>query len=391
MAKRKICVVTSTRAEYGLLFWLLKELCNDPDVELQLLATGTHLSERFGLTVRCIEADGFSISARVPMQTDDDSPLGVIRSLASVTTGIGEALANLRPDLVVLLGDRFEILGAAQAALITRVPIAHIHGGESTEGLIDEAIRHSVTKMAHLHFVAADEFRHRVIQLGEAPERVWTVGATGLDNIERLNLLDRVELESTLGIRLRSPLFIFTYHPVTLDTNDDGARITQLLNVMNEMNGSIIVTGVNADTGSSCIRAQVTKYAQDYPDRVVFVESLGSHRYLSAIAQADAVVGNSSSGLLEAPALGVATIDIGDRQRGRLRAPSVIHCSDDPVSLRHAITRALSDEHRAVARKRMTPYGRPGAARRIAAIIRSHPLEGVLIKKFHSVSGPSFK
>jgi UDP-hydrolysing UDP-N-acetyl-D-glucosamine 2-epimerase len=385
MTKRKICVLTSTRAEYGLLFWLLQELKDDPKVELQLLVTGTHLSERFGMTVRQIEADGLTVTARVPMQVEDDTPLGVTNSLAQVTTGIGEALAQLRPDLLVLLGDRFELLGAAQAALISRVPIAHIHGGESTEGAIDEAVRHAVTKMAHLHFVAAEEFRKRVIQLGELPHQVWAVGAMGLDNIDRLKLLNRVDLENVLGIRLRTPSFLFTYHPVTLDGSDQGPRITSFLKILGETGGSIVITGVNADTGSSKIRRAITEFIAKCPERAVLVESLGSLRYLSAIAQVDAVVGNSSSGLIEAPSLGVATIDIGDRQRGRPRAPSVIHCEDDPLALSNAISTALSRRHRDLALLRDTPYGVPGAAHKIATIIRAHPLQSLLFKKFYNV------
>ena len=385
MRKRKICVVTSTRAEYGLLFWLLKELEDDREVELQLLVTGTHLSKRFGMTVHQIEADGFAVTARVPMQVEDDTPLGVMRSLTEVITGIGETLSQLRPDLLVLLGDRFEILGAAQAALISRIPIAHIHGGETTEGVIDEAIRHAVTKMAHLHFVAAEEFRHRVLQLGEPPERVWTVGATGLDNIDRLKLLDREVLENVLGIKLGKRSFLFTYHPVTLDTCDYGPRITNFLKIMVGTGASIVITGVNVDTGSNTIRKAINEFISTCPERAVLVESLGSLRYLSAIAQVDAVIGNSSSGLIEAPALGIPTIDIGDRQRGRLAAPSVIHCDDDPLAFRQAISVVLSQKHRDLTCQRQTPYGEPGAARKIAAVIRAHKLEGLLLKKFYPV------
>ncbi len=378
--------MTSTRAEYGLLFWLLQELRDDPKVELQLLVTGTHLSERFGMTIRQIEADGFAVTARVPMQVGDDTPLGVTRALAGVTIGFGETLAQLQPDLLVLLGDRFEILGAAQAALISRIPIAHIHGGETTEGVIDEAIRHSVTKMAHLHFVAAEEFRQRVLQLGESPERVWTVGAPGLDNIDRLKLLDRGELEKILGITLRKPSFLFTYHPITLDAADHGPRVNSFLKVMGEMGASIVITGVNADTGSGSIRKKITEFVATCPKSFVLVESLGSLRYLSAIAQVDAVVGNSSSGLIEAPALGVPTIDIGNRQRGRLRGPSVIHSDEEPLALRKAISTVLSQRHRDLARQRQTPYGEPGAARKIATVIRDHTLGGLLFKKFYSIS-----
>jgi UDP-hydrolysing UDP-N-acetyl-D-glucosamine 2-epimerase len=379
-------VLTSTRADYGLLFWLLRELRDDTGIELQLLVTGTHLSERFGMTVRQIEADGFAVTERIPMQVDDDTPIGVTRSLAQVTIGIGEYLAKFRPDLMVLLGDRFEILGAAQAALISRIPIAHIHGGESTEGAIDEAIRHAVTKMAHLHFVAAEEFRRRVIQLGESPERVWTVGATGLDNIDRLKLLDRGELENILRIKLGYPSFLFTYHPPTLDVSDHGDRVNSFLQTMGATGASIVITGVNVDTGSKNIRNSINKFVATCPERAVFVESLGSLRYLSLVAQVDAVVGNSSSGLIEAPALGVPTLDIGNRQRGRLRAPSVVNCSDEPSAFSQAISTVLSQELRDIASQRQTPYGKPGAARKIAGVIRTHALDELIDKNFYSLS-----
>lgn len=385
MKKRKICFFTATRAEYGLLYWLLKELRDDSGVDLQIIASGTHLSPKFGMTVQAIEEDGFKISARIPLQVEDDTPQGITCSLAQVTAGMGDVLAALQPDLLVLLGDRFEILGAAQAALIAKIPIAHIHGGESSEGLIDEAVRHSVTKMAHLHFVSSDQFRKRVIQLGESPEYIWTVGATGLDNIKNLKLLTRSELEDFLGINLRSPSFLFTYHPVTLDTKDQAPMIAQLLNTMIEAGGSIIITGVNADTGSSAIREKLIEFAAKNRDRVVLTESMGSLRYLSAISQVDVVVGNSSSGLIEAPSLGTPTINIGERQRGRPQAPSVIQCESDSVAFRRAIKKALSQKHRQLAERCITPYGNPGAASRIASVIRAHNLDGLLYKKFHDI------
>lgn len=386
MTRRRICVVTATRAEYGLLYWLLDALRADASVELQLVVTGTHLSERFGMTVRQIEADGLAIAARVPMPLDDDSPLGVTRALAAATAGLGEAFARLAPDLLVLLGDRYEVLAAAQAAMVARIPIAHIHGGEATEGLIDEAIRHAVTKMSQLHFVAAEAFRRRVIQLGEAPQRVWTVGATGLDNIARLPLLDRQALQASLGLELRRPSFLVTHHPVTLRAADQGQALRTLLHVLDETGGTIIITGVNADTGAQALRVEAERFAAARPGRVLLVESLGALRYLSAVAAVDAVVGNSSSGLLEAPALGTPTIDIGERQRGRLRAPSVVHCEEDADSLRQALATALSPQHRALCALRRTPYGTPGAAQRIAAVLRTHELDGLVVKRFHNLA-----
>ena len=389
MSRRRICVVTATRAEYGLLRCLLGLLVADPLVQLQLVVTGMHLAPRFGNTVQEIEADGFPVAERLPLPLDDDSELGVIRAMAVATDAFGAAFARLQPDLLVLLGDRFEVLAAAQAAMLCRLPIAHLHGGESTEGVIDEAIRHAVTKMSHLHFVAADAFRRRVIQLGEAPERVWTVGATGLDPIGQLEPLSREQLEEHLGMTLRRPTFLVTYHPVTLDAADQGRRMLDLLEILDERAGSIVVTGVNADPGGASLWAAATDFALTRPDRVRLVPSLGSRRYLSLAALADAVVGNSSSGLLEAPTLGTPTVDIGARQAGRPRAPSVVHCEEGQETIRAALDRALSPDHRAIAQRRETPYGTPGAAARIANVIRSFPLDGILVKRFHDVQDGS--
>lgn len=382
---RRVCVVTATRAEYGLLWSLLDELRRDPDVELQLVVTGTHLSERYGRSVEQIERDGFPIAARVPLPLDDDSVQGVTRALAAATSALGEAYAALQPDLLVLLGDRYEVLAAAQAAMVARVPIAHVHGGEATEGLMDEAIRHAVTKMSHLHFVAAEDFRRRVIQLGEAPSRVWTVGATGLDNIARLALLDRGALEAELGFRFDAPSFLVTYHPVTLSRDDQGASMQRLLEAIDAIGGRALLTGVNADTGGHAIRRVAEDYAARAPERFHLVETLGVLRYLSAMAQVDAVLGNSSSGLIEAPAMGKPVLDIGDRQRGRPRAPAVVHCEDDAASIAAGLQTVLSPRQREIARRRETSYGLPGAAKKIAGVIRAHPLEGLLLKRFHDL------
>ena len=387
MNLRKICIVTATRAEYGLLSALLTQLRATPTVELQLVVTGTHLSERFGYTVRQIEQDGIPIAARIPVPVDDDSPAGVTNSLAATTTGLGRAFQELRPDLLVLLGDRYEMLGAAQAAMLARIPIAHVHGGEATEGLIDEAIRHAITKMSHLHFVAADAFRRRVIQLGEAPERVWTVGATGLDNIAQMPRMQRSALEIDLGITLRSPSFLVTHHPVTLQRGNPSAAMRTLLAVLDEFDGTMLITGVNADPGNDALRSEIVRFAAERRDRVLAVESLGAYRYLSAVAAVDLVVGNSSSGLIEAPSIGTPTVDIGERQRGRLFAPSVVHCDENADSIRLAVERALLPEHRAISRQRVTPYGESGAALRIADVVCGHPLNDLLLKRFHDLTG----
>lgn len=387
MNRRKICVVTATRAEYGLLTSLLGELRAKSSVELQLVVTGAHLSERFGLTVQHIEREGVPIAARVPVPLDDDTPVGVTEVLAATTAGLGRTFQELQPELLVLLGDRYEMLGAAQAAMLARIPIAHLHGGEATEGLIDEAIRHAITKMSHLHFVAAEDFRRRVIQLGEAPDRVWTVGATGLDNIAQMSRIGRAELEADLAIELRTPTFLVTHHPVTLQAGDPGAAMRTLLEVLDGFGGTIVITGVNADPGNTALRQEIERFAVTRRDRVLAVESLGARRYLSLVAIVDAVVGNSSSGLIEAPSLGTPTVDIGDRQRGRLYAPSVVHCNEDATDIRLAVEQVLSEDHRAIARQRCTPYGEPGAGKRIAEILSKHPLDGLLIKQFHILAG----
>lgn len=380
--RRKICVVTGTRAEYGLLYWLMDILRHDQHIELQLVVTGAHLSKMHGMTVRDIEADGFVISERVSILLQDDSAQGITKSFGLATLGFADAFARLTPDLLVILGDRYEMLSAAQAGMIARIPIAHIHGGETTEGAIDEAIRHSITKMSHLHFVAAKPFRDRVIQLGEDPRRVWDVGALCLDNIARLQFLGRGELEAHFEIAIGEPSLLITYHPVTLTDEDPGEVMKSLLEVADGLAKTIILTGVNADTGSSAIRQVAESFASVRHGRVVYAESLGTLRYLSAIKHVDAVVGNSSSGLLEAPAIGTPTVDVGDRQQGRLRAPSVIHCDADRHSIERAVIQALSREHLEKASWRETPYGTSGAAERIATILRTHPLEGLLLKRF---------
>ena len=383
--KRKIAVFTGTRAEYGLLYWLMRAIESNPDLQLQVVVSGMHLAPAYGETWKQIAADGFTIDATVEMLLSSDTPTGITKSMGVGLLGFADAFANLRPNLLVLLGDRYEALAAAQAAMIARIPIAHLHGGEATEGLIDEAIRHSITKMSHLHFVATEEYRQRVIQLGEQPDRVWNVGAAGLDNIERLPALGRDELEVQLGIELRPPLFLVTYHPVTLCDNDAAAAMRTMLVALAGQGGAIVITGTNADTGNAALRVEAVRFAAEHPDRVVLVENLGVYRYLSLMRLAAAVVGNSSSGMLEAPAIGVPTVDIGERQAGRLQAPSVIHCAEDADGIRAAIAKALSPEHQAVAAARQTPYGRGGVAERVCAVLATTTLEGILQKRFYDI------
>lgn len=369
MTSRRIAIFTSSRAEYGLLRPLMHEIVSRSGLTLQVIASGTHLSPQHGMTCDEIEADGFTIDAKVEMFLSSDSAIASSKSAALVLMGTAEALHRLRPDVLVLLGDRFELLAVVQAAVLSRVPIAHVHGGEATEGAIDELIRHAVTKLAHLHFPAAEPYAQRLRQMGEAQERIWMVGAPALDNIAALDALPRKEIEEHLGLELRSPSFLVTYHPVT-NLEDSGLHAMQsLLKAFDEFDATVVITGTNADPGASAIREVLEQFASQRRGRVVLIESLGSRRYLSLMSQVDAVVGNSSSGLLEAPAMGISSVDIGSRQLGRLRAPSVIHCSEDTDSIRLALTRTLTKEQRELAGRRETPYGRAGAARRIVDVL----------------------
>ncbi|MDC1215166.1 UDP-N-acetylglucosamine 2-epimerase [Rhodospirillales bacterium] len=386
---RKICVITGTRAEYGLLYWLMKEIDADPALELQLIVTGSHLSNKYGYTVDTIVKDGFNITARVDIDLDDDSPAGIAHSMGLAISGVAKELVSIQPDIVVVLGDRFEILGAVEAAMVSRYVIAHIHGGEATEGLIDEPIRHAITKMSHLHFATAEPYRERIIQMGESAERVYTVGAPGLDNIDRLQILELDALSIYMGLDLSSGYFLVTYHPVTLSNDDPSIAIEALLVALDEFSQhKIIITGVNADTGNDAINSAILDYAQANPDRVYVSKSLGQQRYLSAMKHCDAVIGNSSSGLIETPTFGVPTVNIGPRQRGRLRASSVIDCGESIEEISLAIHQSLSQKHKDLARTVDNPYGAPGASKRIKEILATAELDGLLMKKFHDISVP---
>jgi UDP-N-acetylglucosamine 2-epimerase (non-hydrolysing)/GDP/UDP-N,N'-diacetylbacillosamine 2-epimerase (hydrolysing) len=385
--KRKICIVTGTRAEYGLLYWLMKEIGADPDLQLQLIATGMHFSPEFGLTYQQIEADGFTIDAKVEMLLSSDSPVGIAKSMGLGVIGFADALDRLKPGILVVLGDRFEILAATQAAMVARIPIAHIHGGEATEGLIDEAIRHAVTKMSHLHFTAAEPYRKRVIQLGEAPGRVFNTGAVGLDNLIQLNLLNRAELEKALDFKLNSaPVILCTYHPVTLSESDAGYVLGELFKALDRLpSAKVVFTKGNADMGGRVINQMIDDYALKNPKRVAAFVSLGQVRYLSLLREADVVLGNSSSGIVEAPTARIPTVNIGDRQRGRLKAPSIIDCDESVDSILIAIEKALSPEFQKIAAKGETYFGKDGASRRIKQILKEISLEGILLKHFHDL------
>ena len=387
MTKRKICVVTGTRAEYGLLYWLMKEIQSDDELELQIIATGQHLSPEFGLTYKTIEADGFAINAKVEMLLSSDSPVGIAKSIGLGTAGFADALDRLKPDIMVLLGDRFEALSAAQAAMVLRIPIAHIHGGEATEGLIDEAIRHSITKMSLLHFTAAEEYRRRVIQLGENPSRVYNFGAIGLDNIKRLTLLSKEQFEKSTGYKFQHLNFLVTYHPVTLSNKCADEYVQELLRSFDNFeNVGIIFTQANSDTSGRIINKIFIDYVNKHKDRMIFVDTLGQLRYLSAVQYMDAVVGNSSSGILEVPSFHVPTVNIGPRQNGRLMAKSVLSCGEKSNEIVKALNTAVSAEFKNSIKNMRSPYGNGGVSERIVKALKTVKLSAdIIMKKFYDI------
>ena len=379
-AVRRICVATASRAEYSHLQWLVRDLRDHPAVDLSMVVASALLSAAHGSGVGEIEETGITIE-RVHSLLADDSPVAVAKSMALALAGFAEAFERLRPDLVVILGDRFEMLAAAAAAMLLRLPIAHLHGGETTEGVIDEAVRHAITKLAHLHFVAAQEYGRRVVQLGEAPACVFNFGAPGLDHLTRTTFLDREALERDLGLGLAAPLLLVTYHPVSLAERDRGAA--ELIAALDRFpSATVVLTGVNVDPDNLAIARVFQDFAAANPHRARLFSSLGVVRYLSLMRQADVVVGNSSSGLIEAPAVGVPTVNIGDRQRGRLRAPSVIDCLPEREAVAAAVDRALSPEWREIAARAVSPYGKGDASRRIAETLATVPLDGILFKHF---------
>ena len=380
---KKVCVVTGTRAEYGLLRWVIEGIQQSPVLDLQLIATGMHLSPEFGLTVNAIEADGYHVDRKVEMLLSSDTAVGITKSMGLGMIGFADALAELKPDLMLVLGDRYEIFAAASAAMIARVPIAHLHGGETTQGAFDESIRHSITKMSHLHFVAAEEYRQRVIQLGEQPEHVFKVGGLGIDSIHRLQLLSRDELQEALDFRFLQRNLLVTFHPVTLECNTGTEQMKELLAALSELSDTgLIFTMPNADTEGRALFRQIQEFCEKHPQAKAYT-SLGQLRYLSCMRHVDAVAGNSSSGLLEAPSFNLGTINIGDRQKGRLKAASVVDC--DPLSktisnaIKHIFSPQFQDNLLTVA----NPYGNGGASKAIVKILESCSLNDILKKRFN--------
>ncbi|MGY8817454.1 MAG: UDP-N-acetylglucosamine 2-epimerase, partial [Pseudomonadales bacterium] len=354
---RKICVITGTRAEYGLLRWVMQGLKDDSDLTLQIVVTGMHLSPEFGLTYREIEQDGFKVDHKVEMLVSSDTSVGIAKSMGLGMIGFADTLNKLKPDLILVLGDRFEIFAAVSAALVACIPIAHLHGGESTQGAFDEAFRHSITKMSHLHFVAAEEYRQRVIQLGEQPDRVFLVGGLGIDNIKRLKLLEREELEESLGIEFGQKNLLVTFHPATLELSNAKEQMDELLAALIELkNTKLIFTYPNADTEGRALIDLINQFVKQNSNAHSF-SSLGQLRYLSCVSLVDGVIGNSSSSLLEAPSFKKGSINIGDRQKGRIKADSVIDCAPNKNSISEAINQLYSLDFQSTIKDVKNPYG----------------------------------
>ena len=382
---KKICVVTGTRAEYGLLYWLMKEIQLDKELELQLIVTGMHLSPEFGLTYKEIEKD-FKIDKKIEMLLSSDTAVGISKSMGLAQISFSEAYQDLKPDILVVLGDRYEIFSAVSAAMIAQIPIAHLHGGETTEGAFDESIRHSITKMSHLHFTAADDYKNRVIQLGENPSKVFNVGGLGIENIKRLKLLSREEFEESINFKLNKKNIIVTFHPVTLEKSTAKDQFQELLNAIDELEDTnIIFTKANSDTDGRIINQMIDEYVSKNSQKAVGFTSLGQLRYLSALQYVDAIVGNSSSGLLEAPSFKIATINIGDRQKGRLKAESVIDCEVNKQSIINAIKKSTSPEFINLLKDANNPYGDGCASMKIIEVIKSKDLKNILKKSFYDL------
>ncbi|WP_148821489.1 UDP-N-acetylglucosamine 2-epimerase [Campylobacter concisus] len=382
---RKICVVTSTRAEYGLLYWLLKEIKADSELELQIIVTGMHLSPEFGLTYKEIEKE-FKIDKKIEILGYSHSKLDICTEMAKVYEKFAPAFSELKPDILVLLGDRYEIFGVAGVASIMQIPIAHIHGGETTQGAFDEAFRHSITKMSHIHFAATREYANRIIQLGEEPSRVFNVGGPGIENIKKLNLLNKDEFEKSINFKLAKKNILITFHPVTLENSSAKKQFSELLKAIDELKDTnFIFTKANSDTDGDIINKMIDEYVSKNSQKAVAFASLGQLRYLSAIKFVDIVLGNSSSGLSEAPSFKKATINIGDRQKGRTKASSVIDISPVKKEILATIKKVYSKEFEQVLKNTINPYDGGNSSKKMVKILKELELDDILKKKFYDI------
>lgn len=388
-ARRKICIITGTRAEWGLLETIARQLRDRKDTQLQIVATNMHLDPRYGHTVDEIEAGGYRVDARVAMASDDDSRTARIKAMGQCMNGMADAFAALKPDLAVILGDRYEMLAVASAALMSGIPIAHLHGGEITNGAIDDSIRHAITKMASLHLTSTEGHRRRVIRMGEAPDRVINTGAIGVYNAINEPVMSLTELEKSLGgMKVDRRTVIVTFHAATLDPADPADRFAALLEALDRQEDvNVIMTYPNNDRQGRRLIAMIEEYAAARRGRVLAVPTLGKRRYLSALRYAGAVVGNSSSGIIEVPSAGIPTVDIGIRQQGREASEAVIHCGDSADEISGAIRLALSPEGRERAARAANPYGGPDTLKKIIDALTLTPLEALRTKTFYDING----
>ena len=384
---RKICVFTGTRADYGIMSRLVHLIDKDPDLQLQIIATNMHLSPEFGMTYKEIENDGFKIDKKVEMMLSSDTATGTVKSMGLALIGFADALEDLKPDLAVILGDRYEMLAAAEACLINKVPIAHIAGGAISEGAYDDAIRHSITKMSHLHFTETDEYRKRVIQLGEHPDRVWSTGALGVNNIRNEQIMPLSELESSLDFHLGEKFLLITFHPVTMENATAAEQCENLLTALSEVNREyqLLFTLPNSDTDGRVIIQKIKDYVSKNSDRAFAITSLGKRRYYSALKYTTAVIGNSSSGLVEAPSFNIPTLNIGNRQQGRTRGETVIDVPATPEGMRNGLKQALSADFIAKCKTSTNPYEKANTLETIFNTIKSYPLDGIIKKSFYNL------
>jgi GDP/UDP-N,N'-diacetylbacillosamine 2-epimerase (hydrolysing) len=382
---RKICVITGSRAEYGLLRWVMQEIKDSENLELQLIACGMHLSEAFGSTLSEIENDGFKVNYKVDVLDSIDSSLGVTTAMSRGLVGFAEAFEVLKPDVIVVLGDRFEIFSAVTAALIAKIPVAHIHGGEITIGAFDDALRHCITKMSHLHFVATQDYKNRVVQLGENPKTVFVVGGLGIENVDKLKLLSKYELEKALNLKFENKSLLVTLHPVTLDEITPLEHINELLVALDGLKDTtLIFTSPNADPGGSVIRKKIDEFVKK-KSNAHFFASLGQQKYLSSLAHVNGVLGNSSSGILEAPSFKKGTINIGDRQKGRTQSTSIINCLPTKESILEALETLFSDEFQKSLSSTTNPYGVGNSSKEVVKVLNSISLEGIIKKEFYDI------
>jgi len=375
-------VVTGSRAEYGLLRPLIKLIDEDKDLNLQLVVTGMHLSPEFGFTYKEIEKDGFKIDEKIEALLSSDSAMGISKSMGLTMIGFADCFSRLRPDMVIILGDRYEAFAATSAATVAKIPVAHLHGGETTEGAFDEGFRHSITKMSYLHFTSTEKYRKRVIQLGEEPSRVFNVGAIGIENIKKLELFNKDEIEKAIDFKLDKDFAMVTFHPVTLESSTAEVQFKELLRALDEMqNLKIIFTKANSDTDGRIINQLIDEYVAKNKDKAIAFTSMGVLRYLSAMKYCNLVIGNSSSGIIEAPSFKIPTINIGDRQKGRIQADSVINCKPITSEVLAAINLALSKEFKEKIKDIENPYGNGEVSNKIISIIKEFDFHNIGLKK----------